>query len=87
VSSRTRARLFREVNERIYDLLAPVEPDLPGEFLCECGRDCGRRVLLPAAAFETLRRTGQPVTSPDCEARTRRRGERESLPGGIAVPS
>src|SRR3954465_14172721 len=39
-----RSLLFREVNDQIYDLLESGEPDLPGEFLCECGRECGRRV-------------------------------------------
>jgi hypothetical protein len=61
-----RSRLFQEVNDRIYDLLASADPDLPGEFLCECGRDCGRRVALPPAAFATLRETGTLVRSPDC---------------------
>ena len=32
-----RSRLFREVNDRIYELLESAEPDLSGEFLCECG--------------------------------------------------
>src|SRR5205807_5219764 len=60
-----RSRLFGEVNDRIYDLLESAEPDLPGEFLCECGRDCGRRVELLPAAFTTLRATGGLVQSPD----------------------
>ena len=32
-----RSHLFCEVNDRIYDLLESADPDLPGEFLCECG--------------------------------------------------
>jgi len=61
-----RSLLFREVNDRIYDLLEETDPDLPGEFLCECGRDCGRRVELLPAAFALLRETGGVVESPDC---------------------
>jgi hypothetical protein len=61
-----RSSLFREVNDRIYDLLETAEPDLPGEFLCECGRDCGRRVLLLPSELATLRRTGQLVRSSEC---------------------
>lgn len=73
-----RSRLFGEVNDRIYDLLESAEPDLPGEFLCECGRDCGRRVELLPASFTTLRATGGIVQSPDCaDTRFRRRGRAE----------
>jgi hypothetical protein len=61
-----RSLLFREVNDRIYDLLEEIDPDLPGEFLCECGRDCGRRVELLPAAFAMLRESGGVVESPDC---------------------
>jgi hypothetical protein len=61
-----RSLLFREVNDRIYDLLESSDPDLPGEFLCECGRDCGQRVLLLPAAFATLRGRGEAVRSRDC---------------------
>jgi hypothetical protein len=60
-----RSCLFREVNDRIYDLLG-ADPDLPGEFLCECGRDCGERVELLPAAFASLRETGGDVRSPNC---------------------
>jgi len=60
-----RSSLFREVNDRIYDLLE-ADPELPGEFLCECGRDCGARVELLPAAFASLRETGGAVRSPDC---------------------
>jgi hypothetical protein len=61
-----RALLFREVNDRIYDLLVSAEPDLPGEFLCECGRDCSERVALLPTAFAALRETGGDVHSPAC---------------------
>jgi len=62
-----RSRLFQEVNDRIYDLLAEADPDLPGEFLCECGRDCNRRVALLPEAFAALREDGVLVRSPDCD--------------------
>lgn len=58
-----RTELFREVNDRMYELLASADPDLPGEFLCECGQDCGSRVELLPAAFEALRRAGRAVRS------------------------
>ncbi len=61
-----RAQLFREVNDRIYELLGTAEPDLPGEFLCECGEECGRRVELLPAEFEELRSRGRAARSNDC---------------------
>ena len=61
-----RSLLFREVNDRIYDLLEAADTDLPGEFLCECGQDCGERVELLPAAYALLRETGGVVESPDC---------------------
>jgi len=64
-----RSGLFGEVNDRIYDLLESAAPDLPGEFLCECGSDCGCRVELLPAEFATLRETGGVVRSPDCASR------------------
>jgi hypothetical protein len=69
-----RAHLFGEVNDRIYELLEASEPDLPGEFLCECGSDCGRRVRLLPAAFAALRRDGEAVRSRDCRQRSRLSG-------------
>jgi hypothetical protein len=61
-----RSHLFCEVNDRIYELLAQAEPDLPGEFLCECGSECGCRVQLLPAAFEGMRRMGESVRAPEC---------------------
>lgn len=80
-----RSRLFREVNDRMYELLASAEPDLPGEFLCECGRDCGRRVELLPAAFATLRETGGTVRSPDCRRLRLPRRRREPVDGVPAL--
>ena len=65
MESRRRAELFRQVNDRIYELLA-TDPDLPGEFLCECGKECGQRVELLPAAFAKLRSSGRAVRSSDC---------------------
>jgi hypothetical protein len=84
MSSRQRARLFREVNDRIYELLSSAEPDLPGEFLCECGEDCEHRVVLLPAMFAALRRTGEDITFAECRNR-RLRELRESLPDSVAV--
>jgi hypothetical protein len=72
-----RSCLFREVNDRIYELLSTAEPDLPGEFLCECGSECDHRVLLSPTVFASLRRTGRSVQSPDC---TEPRFERGAVP-------
>jgi hypothetical protein len=85
VTPRQRSRLFREVNDRIYELLAQAEPDLPGEFLCECGRDCGQRIELLPAAFAELRRSGEPVRSPDCHG-TRFPLRGRSPRGGDSLP-
>ena len=86
MESRRRTELFREVNDRIYELLVSAEPDLPGEFLCECGAECDKRVELLPAAFEALRSGGRAVRSNDCGRRgLRRRRRREPLPGGVPV--
>jgi hypothetical protein len=80
MSSAQRSRLFQEVNDRIYDLLSSADPDLPGEFMCECGRECGHRVALLPAEFATLRGTGATVRSPECHAEPLRGGDRVPLP-------
>jgi hypothetical protein len=88
VSPRQRSRLFAEVNDRIRDLLESAEPDLPGEFLCECGRDCGQRVELLPAAFAELRRSGEAVRSPSCRgARFRLRDRRAGPADGVPALS
>jgi hypothetical protein len=88
VNPRQRSRLFAEVNDRIRDLLESAEPDLPGEFLCECGRDCGQRVELLPAALAELRRSGEPVRSPSCRgARFRLRGRRARASDGVPALS
>ena len=88
VSRRQRSRLFREVNDRIYELLASAEPGLPGEFLCECGSDCEQRALLLPADFAQLRRADQSVVSPDCTGpRSGLLGRRSRLADGVALLS
>jgi hypothetical protein len=75
-----RSRLFQEVNDRIYDLLQSSDPDLPGEFLCECGRDCGHRVALLPTEFASVRETGAIVRSPECHEQPVQGGDRMPLP-------
>jgi hypothetical protein len=87
MGSGLRSRLFHEVNDRIYELLASADPDLPGEFLCECGRDdCDQRVALLPAAFATLRRAGALVQSPGCSTPRFRCGDPAPLAGGVPAP-
>ena len=86
MESSRRAELFREVNDRIYELLVSTDPDLPGEFLCECGEDCGRRVELLPAAFEELRSSGRAVRSGDCgRRRFLRQRRRDAVSLGVAA--
>jgi hypothetical protein len=80
-----RSLLYREVNDRIYELLESADPDLPGEFLCECGRDCGRRIELVAKEFAEVRKADGLVRSPDCGAKFASRGLRSRLARGTAV--
>ena len=83
-----RTLLFSEVNDRIYELLNSAEPDLPGEFLCECGKDCGRRVELIPAAFAALRDRGRVVRSSDCRPRgLLRRRQSQPVSGTVAALS
>jgi hypothetical protein len=77
-----RSRLFSEVNDRIYDLVEAGDPDLPGEFLCECGRECGRRVVLLPAEFACLRWAGEDVRSPQCRGQRVRASGRPSRRAG-----
>ena len=81
-----RSQLFREVNDRIYELLESGEPDLPGEFLCECGRECEQRVVLLPSAFAELRRTGKTVRSPECR-KFGLLGRRSQVSDGVPVLS
>ena len=87
MESRRRSELFREVNDRIYELLASAEPDLPGEFLCECGEECGRRVELLPAAFDALRDSRHAVRSSDCGRGLFRLRRRDAVSSGVPVLS
>ncbi len=82
-----RAMLFREVNDRIFELLNSAEPDLPGEFLCECGKECGHRVELVPAAFTALRDRGRDVRSDDCRRRGIFQRSRRETASGIPALS
>ena len=47
--------LFREVNERIHDVLES-EPEGPLEFLCECtDQDCTGTIMLEREEYERIR--------------------------------
>jgi hypothetical protein len=87
MEAKRRIELFREVNDRIHELLVSTDPDLPGEFLCECGAECGRRVELLPAAFEMLRSRDSVVRSNDCRPKglLRLNRRRELAPRGVPV--
>lgn len=80
-----RTLLFREVNDRIYELLNAAEPDLPGEFLCECGKECGHRVELVPATFLAMRNDGRAVRSAECRSRGLLRRRAVSAPADSLV--
>lgn len=82
-----RTMLFQEVNDRIYELLNSAEPDLPGEFLCECGSECGRRVELVPAAFAALRKRGRTIRSTDCRPRGLLPRRAEKAPAAGSLPA
>ncbi len=69
----TRSALFREVNDRIYDLTEREGWegwDGESEFLCECGDDCGSRIALAPLAFAAIRRRGGTVLAAGCVGRS-----------------
>src|SRR5258708_35034598 len=67
MSAGRKTALFREVNERIGELLRIYGADEEADFLCECPlADCARRVTLSRADFERIRAAGAFVVSPDC---------------------
>ena len=87
MESRRLTLLLGEVNDRIFDLLEVAGPELPVEFLCECGRGCERRVKLAPAAFVALRRGGRPVRSPECRRRRLRRSAGRRARRDDSVPA
>ncbi len=79
--------LFREVNERIAELLARAWPTVPGDFLCECGdADCTRRVTLSLPEYAAASRDGSAVLARDCTgASARPSGLRRGASGHLAA--
>jgi hypothetical protein len=65
--SARKTTLFREVNERIDELLHTYGADEEAEFLCECpAADCARLLPLRRSEFERIRATGAFVVAPEC---------------------
>ena len=59
--------LFREVNERIEELLRSFGAAEEADFLCECpSADCMRRITLSRSAFDRARAAGAFVVSLEC---------------------
>jgi len=59
--------LFREVNERIDELLEAFGADEEADFLCECpSAGCLRRIALSRAAFDRIRTAGAFVAALQC---------------------
>ena len=68
-----KSMLFREVNERIAELLARAWQTAPGDFLCECGREaCTRRVTLTLPEYEAIGREGGAVRTAECAGSPKR---------------
>lgn len=67
MDGRRRALLFREVNDRIGELVERAGWAAEGDFLCECGHeDCSRRVTLRLHEYEAVRRRGVAVLAAEC---------------------
>jgi hypothetical protein len=61
------SELLGEVNRRIRDLAADVDPrDASSwEFICECGEEgCTERIGLPLARYDELKRTDVALLAP-----------------------
>ena len=62
------SELLGEVNRRIRDLAARVDPQdlsVDWEFVCECGDEaCTERVGLPLARYDELKRTDDALLAP-----------------------
>ena len=57
-----KAQLFREVNDRMADLLERAWPTAYGDFLCECGRrDCHYLVTMLLGDYRAIRERGAAV--------------------------
>ena len=80
-----KAMLFREVNERIAELLDGAGDTAPGDFFCECGRDgCSSRVTLALSAYRSVRGGGGGVLAREC-GRARNRPWRRGRSGRLAA--
>jgi hypothetical protein len=63
----SKTTLFREVNERIDELLITYGADEQAEFLCECpSAACARLLPLRRREFERIRATGAFIVAPEC---------------------
>jgi len=59
--------LFREVNERIDELLHVYGADEEADFLCECpSSGCARLLPMRREEFERIRATGAFIVAPEC---------------------
>ena len=87
MDSARKAMLFREVNDRIAELLERAWPSAPGEFLCECGCEaCLRRVTLALPDYQRIERRGGAVLAADCtRAMSRACGDRRGASGHLAA--
>ena len=59
--------LLGEVNRKIRDLAAEVDPDDSSswEFVCECGEDgCTERVGLPLSRYDQLKHADEVLLAP-----------------------
>jgi hypothetical protein len=67
MDARRRTTLFREVNERIDELLHVYGAEDEADFLCECPTPCCARLLpLRRREFERIRASGAFVVAPEC---------------------
>ena len=59
--------MFREVNERIDELLHVYGAEEEADFLCECpAPGCARLLPLRREEFERIRATGAFIVAPEC---------------------
>jgi hypothetical protein len=69
MDDRRKTWLFREVNERIDDLLQHFDAPERAHFLCECPSwRCTRRVELTREEFEAIWSRDELVLAADCRA-------------------
>jgi hypothetical protein len=84
------SELLGEVNRRIRDLAAAVDPDDSSawEFVCECGEDgCSERVGLPLALYDDLRDAEVALLAPGHPRKAFRLGPGPSTPKAALQPA